>query len=315
MICAMPLPATPAFAGMTKRLCALLAAAALLVLATPAIARGGRVPGKLVRLPDGRHLNLRCEGVGKPVILFEAGFGAQSLAWSRVQALAGRSHRSCSYDRAGYGASDPGPLPRDGASIARDLDDVLRAERIAGPFVLVGHSTGGLYARLFADRRPRDVAGMVLVDPSVPFQEQRFAAAFGPGAGSTAGLRARHAKCLASPPAKPPSPPMDEAERLARCRNRLSELDSLWSATSEQIGANTRSKYDFPLIVLTADRTYSGMAAAYWFGLHDEAAASSTRGSNRLVANSSHMMMFDQPEAIRAAIDEVVKEGRKSKGR
>ena len=283
-------------------------AIACLLVNAPAVARGGRVPGELVRLPDGRRLNMRCEGTGKPVILFDAGFGAQSLAWGKVQALVGRAHRSCSYDRAGYGASDPGPLPRDGASIARDLDEALRAERIAGPFVLVGHSTGGLYARLFADRRPGDIAGMVLVDPSVPYQEQSFAASFGPGAGSTAGLRARHARCLTSPPVKAPCPPMDEAERLARCHNRLSELDTLWSATSAQIGANTRSKYDFPLIVLTADRTYSGKAAAYWFGLHDEAAASSTRGSNRLVANSSHMMMFDQPEAIRVAIDEVIAE-------
>ena len=108
---------------------------------------------------------------------------------------------------------------------------------------------------------------------------------------------------------------MDEAERLARCRNRLSELDTLWSATSAQIGADTRSKYDFPLIVLTADRTYSGRAAAFWYGLHDAAAASSTRGSNRLVANSSHMMMFDQPDAIRMAIDEVIAQARQAKGR
>jgi pimeloyl-ACP methyl ester carboxylesterase len=290
----------------------LLLAVACLAAVAPAIARGGRVPGELVRLADGRHLNLRCDGTGKPVILFEAGFGAQSLAWSKVQALVGRSHRSCSYDRAGYGGSDPGPLPRDGASIARDLDDALRAERIAGPFVLVGHSTGGLYVRLFADRRPGDIAGMVLVDPSVPYQQQRFAASFGAGAGSTAGIRARHAKCLNSPPAKPPSPPMDEAERLARCRNRISELDTLWLATSDQVGAKTRSKYDFPVIVLTAGRTFSGMPAAYWFGLHDEVAASSTRGSNRLVADSSHMMMFDKPDAIRAAIEEVITEAGKA---
>jgi len=294
---------------------ALLLAAVCLAAIAPAIARGGRVPGELVRLPDGRHLNLRCSGSGKPVVLFEGGFGAQSLAWSKVQALVGRTHRSCSYDRAGYGASDPGPLPRDGASIARDLDDALKAVRIAGPFVLVGHSTGGLYVRLFADRRPGEIAGMVLVDPSVPYQQQRFAAAFGAGAGSTAGLRARHGQCLTSPPVKAPSPPMDEAERLARCRNRLSELDTLWLATSDQVGAKTRSKYDFPLIVLTAERTFSGMPAAYWFGLHDEVAASSTRGSNRLVADSSHMMMFDRPDAINAAIDEVIAEGRKAKGR
>lgn len=266
---------------------------------------------ELVRLPDGRRINMRCQGSGKPVVLFEGGFGAQSLAWSRVQPLVARSHRACSYDRAGYGQSDPGPLPRDGASIARDLDEGLRAANIAGPFVLVGHSTGGLYMRLFADRRPGEIAGMVLADPSVPYQEQRFAAAFGPGAGSIAGLRARHASCLTSPPV----PAADEAERLARCRDRLSELDTLWLATSAQIGAESRSKYDFPLIVLTADRTYSGRPAAFWFALHDEVAAASKRGSNRLVANSSHMMMFDQPEAIRAAIDEVIAEGRKPQSR
>jgi pimeloyl-ACP methyl ester carboxylesterase len=270
-----------------------------------------RAPGELVRLSDGRRVNMRCEGVGKPVVLFESGFGAQSLAWHKVQPLAARSRRTCSYDRAGYGLSDPGPLPRDGASIARDLDGALRSAKIDGPFVLVGHSTGGLYMRLFADRRPGEITAMVLADPSIPYQEQRFGAAFGRGAGSIAGLRARHAKCLVSPPV----PIIDEPERLARCQNRLSELDSLWSATSAQIGADTRSKYDFPLIVLTADRTFSGRPAAFWFALHDEVAASSKRGSHRLVANSSHMMMFDQPDAIRAAIDEVVREARKPKRR
>ena len=132
-------------------------------------------PGRLVMLPDHRRLNLRCSGHGSPTVVLEGGFGADSLAWYKVQPALAARYRVCAYDRAGAGFSDPAPAPRDGAAIARDLDAGLRAAGIGGPFVLVGHSSGGLYARIFADLRPKDVIGMVLVDPSVPHQDLRFA--------------------------------------------------------------------------------------------------------------------------------------------
>ena len=270
----------------------------------------------------------------------EGGWAADSLAWTKVQALVAPRLRTCAYDRAGYGFSDPGPLPRDGAAIALDLDLALRAAGVRGPFIVVGHSAGGLYMRLFADRRPRDVVGMVLVDPSVEHQDQRFAAAFGPGAGSLSGLQDRTRRCLAAaeqgalpsadtalvacaPPPKPGVPAAVAARRLAEARRpttwttELSELDTLWTSTSDEVSAGRRDYGDLPLIVLTAEGTYSGApssvraaANAFWAGLHAEIAARSSRGVERTVARSSHLMMSDRPDAIAAAIDEVARRGK-----
>lgn len=289
-------------------------------------------PGQLVRLADGRRLNLRCTGKGAPTVLLESGFAATSLAWWKVQPKIAQTNRVCSYDRAGYGFSDEGPAPRDGAATARDLDHALRRARIRGPFILVGHSAGGLYVRLLADRRPRDVVGMVLVDTSVEFQEQRFAATFGPGAGSLSTIRQRAARCLeaAERNALPSDDPalarctpkprvgqaadarMAEAVNPANWRTQVSELDSLWTTTSRAVAAGRASFGDMPLIVLTAGEAYGdvpepgrAMVRAFWTGLHQEVAARSSRGVQRPVAKSSHMMMFDQPDAIVAAVAEV----------
>ena len=292
-------------------------------------------PGLLARLPDRRVINFRCAGAGRPTVLLEAGYGATSLAWGQVQALEAPRRRACAYDRAGYGFSDPGPEPRDGAAIARDLDQALRAARISGPFILVGHSAGGLYVRLFADRRPNDVVGMVLVDPSVEHQDKRLAAAFGPGAGSLSGLRAVAERCLTAaergllpssdaalascaPRPKPDRPAAVTAARLAEAKRtttwttELSELDNLWTRTSDEV-AGGRSRYgDLPLVVLTADGTYAGAppavraaAAGFWTSLHQEIAARSSRGVQRTVSGSSHLMMIDRPDAIAAAIEDV----------
>jgi pimeloyl-ACP methyl ester carboxylesterase len=291
--------------------------------------------GQLARLPDGRHLNFRCSGQGQPTVLFDGGFAADSTAWYKVQPLIARDHRACAYDRAGYGLSDPGPLPRDGAATAKDLDEGLRAAGIHGPFVLVGHSAGGLYVRLFADRRPREIVGMVLVDPSIEHQDRRFAMAFGPGAGSLAPLRARAAACLAAAESgalpstdkalarcTPSPPPRDPAARARMIRpsiwsTQVSELDTLWGATSDEVDAGRTSYGALPLIVLTADGTNAGVPAAarpavdgLWRSLHQEIARRSTRGAERLVTGSSHLMMLDRPDAVAQAIVEVINEAR-----
>ncbi len=297
-------------------------------------------PGLLAHLPDQRVINLRCVGAGRPTVLLEAGYGATSLAWGQVQALVAPRHRACAYDRAGYGFSDPGPAPRDGAAIARDLDQALRATRISGPFIVVGHSAGGLYVRVFADRRPKDVVGMVLVDPSVEYQDRRSAAAFGPGAGSLSGLRAFAERCLAAaeqgalpsndaalapctPRPKADRPAAVAAARLAEAvrtttwTTELSELDNLWTRTSDEVAAGRPRYDDLPLVVLTADGTYAGAspavratAAGFWTSLHQEIAARSSRGSQRTVSGSSHLMMIDRPDAIAVAIEDVAAQAR-----
>jgi pimeloyl-ACP methyl ester carboxylesterase len=124
-------------------------------------------PGKLVDLGTHR-LHLLESGRGGPTVVLEAGLMSTVLSWSELhRALAG-SFRVVSYDRAGLGWSDLGPMPRTADRIVDELHTLLQRAAIPPPYVLVGHSFGGLTMPLFTARFPDEVAGMVLVDPVVP---------------------------------------------------------------------------------------------------------------------------------------------------
>jgi pimeloyl-ACP methyl ester carboxylesterase len=123
-----------------------------------------------VRLPDGRRLHMVCMGKGSPTVILTAGAGDWSLTWSHVQPAVANTTRVCAWDRAGFGFSEPPDKPQTVDQTTGDLETALRVGRIAGPYVLVGHSLGGYESLLFADRQPAGVAGMVLVDPSFPDQ-------------------------------------------------------------------------------------------------------------------------------------------------
>lgn len=125
----------------------------------------------------GHKLNLYCTGHGSPAVILEAGEGETSFTWRKVQPVLSRYTRVCSFDRSGMGFSEGGPLPRDANAMVADLHALLQNAGVTPPYVLVGHSIAGLYAPLFADRYPRSVAGMVLVDPSFPNQSQVLFAA------------------------------------------------------------------------------------------------------------------------------------------
>jgi pimeloyl-ACP methyl ester carboxylesterase len=126
-------------------------------------------PGRLVDIGTHR-LHLRCDGEGTPTVVFDAALGASSLSWSLVHPAVARVTRACVYDRAGFGWSDAGPLPRTAGRIADELHELLRRRQVPGPYVLVGHSFGGLVMRLFAARHATDVAGLVLIEPALPEQ-------------------------------------------------------------------------------------------------------------------------------------------------
>ena len=132
--------------------------------------RDGRVhppPGRLVDLGSHR-LHLLEEGRGSPTILLEAGLMSTVLSWSELQGALAGSFRVVSYDRAGLGWSELGPMPRTADRIVDELHTLLERAAISPPYVLVGHSFGGLTMPLFAARFPDEVAGMVLVDPVAP---------------------------------------------------------------------------------------------------------------------------------------------------
>jgi pimeloyl-ACP methyl ester carboxylesterase len=265
-------------------------------------------------------LNFRCSGVGKPTVIFESGWGADSGAWDRVIPLVARARRACAYDRAGSGASEPGPDPRDASAIVQDLHAGLRAARISGPYSLVGHSAGGLYVRLFAARYPREVAGLVLVDPSVEHQDARYAAVFGPGAGSVAPFHQLAARCLDAAragrlPSMDPAltacaPAVGAASNRALASGwdaKLSEIDNLFTTSSDEVAQESKDLGETPVVVLTAagvdGRPNPGLSL--WAELHREIAARSRRGSARMVDRTTHMMMFQRPDAIADAINDV----------
>jgi pimeloyl-ACP methyl ester carboxylesterase len=122
-------------------------------------------PGTMVDV-NGRSLHLRCTGQGSPAVILETGLGGWSSFWALIQPAVGQTTRVCSYDRAGLGWSEAGSEPRDARQIATELHALLGAASVAGPFVLVGHSNGGLYTRMFAGMYPDEVVGMVLADPT-----------------------------------------------------------------------------------------------------------------------------------------------------
>jgi pimeloyl-ACP methyl ester carboxylesterase len=127
----------------------------------------GRPPGRLVDI--GSHqLHLHCAGEGSPAVVFDAALGASSLSWSLVHPSIARVTRACAYDRAGFGWSDAGPLPRTVARIVEELQHLLAAAAVPRPYVLVGHSFGGLVARAYVHRHPGEIGGLVLLDPAYP---------------------------------------------------------------------------------------------------------------------------------------------------
>jgi pimeloyl-ACP methyl ester carboxylesterase len=120
-------------------------------------------PGKLVDL-GGWRLHLHCTGEGEPTVVFVSGGGDFSFDWSLVQPEVARFTRACAYDRAGAAWSDPGPTPRTMKQEVYELHTLLHKAGVDEPYVLVGHSYGGLLVRLYAERYPDELAGMVLVD-------------------------------------------------------------------------------------------------------------------------------------------------------
>jgi len=172
-------------------------------------------PGQLVEA-DGARLNLYCMGSGSPAVVFDSGWEDWAPVWTIVQPEVAKWTRACSYDRAGAGFSDPGPMPRTSVRIADELHSALHHAGIEGPYILVGHAFGGDNARAFAQRYTAELAGLVLVEADVGIPDERRG-----DAARIAELReCRDAVAAGKPlpplPARPGRPARDCAQQFFR---------------------------------------------------------------------------------------------------
>jgi len=133
-------------------------------------------PGQLVDV-GGYKMHIHCTGQGNPTVILDAGLGDFSVTWGLVQPEVAKTTRVCSYDRAGYGWSEPSPHPRTASRMTDELHTLLVNADIQGPYVLVGHSLGGLIVRIYTHSYPDEVVGMVLVDSTHEEQYIRQSAA------------------------------------------------------------------------------------------------------------------------------------------
>jgi pimeloyl-ACP methyl ester carboxylesterase len=300
----------------------------------------------------GRTLNLYCSGQGTPTVILEPGGNSPGYAQLLLQSKMAMFTRTCWYDRAGVGWSDPPSSPRTSASVANDLHEALQRAGVLPPYVMAGGSVGGEYVRIFTARYPSDVAGLVLIDSSVPdMHEPDFMLSpLNRMSGST-----RHLICMALPAMtrlgiirfaesrerRPPPPDFtpEQARVLAKLEAQpkpfTTDADQACAATDEgrivpregggnpdinSAAKNAGSLGDRPLVVLTAGR--------YWAppGFEKEAAeyheiqvhqlqASLVRLSTRgrQVIVDAHHDMAESPDSIVTAVREVVDEVRTKK--
>lgn len=296
-------------------------------------------PGQRVDV-GGYMLHIFCQGEGSPVVVVDAGNGDYSLGWQLVQPEVAKLARICTYDRAGYGWSDPGPAPRTARQIAGELHTLLANADIAGPYVLVGHSLGGADVRLFASLYPGEVAGMVLVDAAHEEQLTRLPPDYiritqqQTGFMSVMGLMARFGilrlmgrsageRALPAYINKLPSDVQDlyitMMSHPGYFEATLGEFKAL-EESSAQV-AESGDLGDLPLVVLTAENSINaealqsiGLPADFpideiqpiWLALQDELASLSTNSTHVIAEGSGHAIHLDRPDLVIAAIRQVL---------
>lgn len=291
--------------------------------------RGYLQGSRLVRLANGRSLNLYCMGSGSPTVILEAGLGGWAYDWWAVQGSVAKRTRVCAYDRAGMGMSPIGPFPRDTKAQVADLEALLAAAKVRPPYVLVGHSMGAYNVRVFASRHPYDVAGIVFVDPATENQLPILYTALPTLAESDQRSLSRVRACAnphrSAETAKDcaRAAPEDFSPELANAFGRTqglsasetfgSEVEAFMSSDSQQVIAESRPFRKMPLMVLTRTELSSNMTKEdaqvewkLWNEMHAKLAKLSTVGINRPVPGSGHYIQLDKPEAVVAAISEVV---------
>lgn len=305
---------------------------ALLLIATVGLAfqearREGRLtdryspPGAMISVGTHR-LHLYCQGTGSPPVLLEAGSGLAYVNWNAVQVGLTPITTVCSYDRSGLGWSETGPAEPSANQAATELNALLEASGISGPWILVGHSLGGLYARQFLNLYPNEVAAVVLLDsPHEELYERsplfmelvtpRFRDLLAP-------LVVPLGLHRWSRPEVPESDPTWVARELHATVKHVRRANAEWwaiPASARQVADSLTDWRDTPVLVMHAGSpTYpeawsdSAVAAMDVGANQRDIAARSTRGEYRLLEDSGHGIPWEHPEEVIAAVDSLVRE-------
>ncbi len=286
-------------------------------------------PGRMADAGGRRlHLNVMGQDRRGPTVVLEAGGTSFSPQWARVQPGISGFARVVSYDRAGLGWSEPGPDPRDARSIARELHTALGNAGIKGPYVPVGSSLGGLYALVFADLYPEDVAGVVLVESMHPDQWERLpdrlvrlVRTFDrtirvlPLLAQLGALRLVDLTRIMQGRFRDELPPEERAQMEAVAATPghweavFGEVSGSWEATREQARAAVAAGLgEKPLVVLTApDNPGFGEMKEAWLEIQAELAALSSRDEHRVLEGASHVDTMIDPETAREVVGAVRK--------
>lgn len=266
--------------------------AVLLLLWPTSAARAQGSSGQLVDI-GGRRLCINCQGEmkgGQPIVTLDSGLGSDSTSWKLVQPEVAKFARVCSYDRAGLGRSDKAPKLGDGDRIIADLPRLLVAANIRPPFVLVGHSLGGLNCRRYAVEYPSEVVGMVFVDSPNENASPRFWQIF------------REVN------RREPTP---EEERL------IVGEDLDMRAVEEQ-ARQKRWEADIPLIVLTRDSSKTPPESemdttreALRKEMQADLVKRSKFGEQRVILGVGHDIQLESPGAVIQGIRDILERTRK----
>jgi len=283
-------------------------------------------PGQLIDI-SGRKLHVNCVGTGSPTVVMEAGGGGTSLDWSLVQPDIATTTRVCTYDRAGAGWSDPGPMPRSPQHVVDDLIALLDASEPGGPYVLVTHSDSGLSTLLFAIEHPEAVAGVVFVDARHPD-------ALSPAERQTQLDQAQLLPTITTVVGRPglgrlfgadlypqihpeagflPAPTRElmllQASHPAYVDQVISSIESATTNDAELARAGAASLGSRPIVVLTTEQYLSLYPG--WSAAQEELAKLSTNAVHHFVgAGSEHYVMWQHPEVVVEAVDQVVASAR-----
>jgi pimeloyl-ACP methyl ester carboxylesterase len=284
-------------------------------LAEAADAKAYPPPGQLVDV-GGYRLHISCTGTGSPTVVIDAGLGDWSTSWGVVQSEVAKTTRVCTYDRAGMGWSEAGPLPRDAAQFARELHTLLQNANIPGPYVMAGHSLGGFGVRVFVHDYASEIAGVVLIESMNPQQVAQslteVQSQSNPQSRIYSSLtvlaRCGLVRWLPRPVLRFLSPSLPTTEDVHY--SRYVRLQSMQAARNESQGlsasgaeaAAVKNFGDLPLIVLTAQLN----DIPDWQQWQTELLELSSSSQQLFAENSGHNIQIEQPEAAVAAILKMV---------